>query len=331
MRRVAWLVLLPALAAGPAHAEGDADVERAREAFVAGAELAGKMLWGEALVRFEESARLRAHAGTTYNIAICQRSLGQYTRAQAAFRRALDEDARAGGGELAEEIEGNIAAHLTELELVIASIEVTLDPPRARLTVDGRPLERAGSAGEIPVLVAGTLPAGPGRAPPARRFRLLLDPGKHVLVLSRRGFSDAVVEREVIAGSKTTLELALERLPGTLHVAASEERAAVAVDGVDIGLAPVVLSRPAGSYHVTVQKDGFDPFVTDVTLQPAQRVDLMAPMQSEEPELYARWWFWVTLGGAIASTVVTTYAVTRPEPERPALDGGSLGWTIRVP
>jgi hypothetical protein len=318
---------LPSPDAGP-----DADATaRARAAFVAGAELAALMLWGEALVRFEESARLRPHAGTTYNIGVCQRSLGQYTRARATLRRALAEDARAGGGELAEDIEGNIAAHLAELELVIASLEVTLAPRRARISVDGRPLEHAGDADGAPVLIAGTLAAGPGRAPPAGRFRLFLDPGRHVFVISRKGFSDAVVEREVAPGSRGVLALELERLPGTLHIAASEPRAAVAVDGVDIGLAPVVLSRPAGSYHVRVQKDGFDPYETDVTLSAAQRVDLLAPMRLEEPGLHERWWFWATLGGAIASAVVTTYVATRPEPERAPLDGGSLGWTIRVP
>ncbi len=307
------------------------DTARARAAFDEGSALAKKMLWAEALGRFEVSAKLRPHAGTTYNMAICHRALGQYTVARAVFSRALRDNAEAGGGELAQSTVENINGFLAEVERVLATVTVTLDPPSAAITVDGRPLERMTTTTGPPVLVAGTLPVGPGGKPPARKFKLVVDPGMHVIVIERAGFSDAVVRHQVTPGSKTTLALKLERLPSLLHVEANEPRAAVAVDGVDVGLAPVTLQRPAGPYEVVVEKRGFDPYRANVTLHAAQRLDLMARLQPTTIGLHERWWFWTALGATLASAVVVTYFVTRPEPERPPLDGGGLGWTIRVP
>lgn len=329
-----WLLSAPARAdeGEPVSEEAPDAVTQARAAFVEGAALAGKMRWGEALDRFESSASMNPHAGTSYNLGICHRALGHYTRAQVALRRALRQNEAAHGAELAEDTLENIAAFLAEIERVLATVEVTLDPPGAAITVDGRPLQvREHEPKGKTVLVGGTLPAAPGKAPPRAKFTMIVDPGAHVLVISRAGFDDAVVRHQVLPGSKTSLVLKLERLPATLHVGASETEAAVSVDGVDVGVAPVTLLRPAGDYEVWVQKRGFDAYQADVKLRAAQRVDLMARLQPTEIGLHERWWFWAALGTAVASTVVVTYFVTRPEPERPPLDGGGLGWTIRVP
>ena len=36
-------------------------------------------------------------------------------------------------------------------------------------------------------------------------------------------------------------------------------------------------------------------------------------------------------GAVVVGTVLTTYALTRPDPTRPPVDGGGLGWAVRVP
>jgi hypothetical protein len=82
---------------------------------------------------------------------------------------------------------------------------------------------------------------------------------------------------------------------------------------------------------VLVRKEGFESYELDVTVRPGERIDLTAPLQPDEPGLHERWWFWVAIAGAIGTAATITYFATRPEPERPPLDGGGLGWTIRVP
>lgn len=299
-------------------------VTRARALFVEGADLAKKALWGDALARFEASAALRGHAGTSYNVGICQRALGRYTLARVAFRKALEQNNDE--ATLAPSVIDNIRGYLHETEGVLAELSVTLQPPEARLSVDGRPLDNDNGT-----RIAGLLPPGPGTSPQQSLFTLVLDPGTHVFVVSGKGFSDVVVRKTVAPGSRGTLDLTLARLPADLRVASNEPNAAVSLDGIDVGLAPVVLQRPAGSYTVVVRKEGFEDYNADVTLRAAEQFDLVTQLQPETIGVHERWWFWASLGTVLATTIVVTYALTRPEPERPPLDGGGLGWTVPVP
>lgn len=305
-------------------------LERARALFREGAELARQALWADALKRYEASASLAPHPSTTYNIGVCHRALGRFLLARASFRRAL---AQQGGEEtkLAPSTVTDIEAFLGEIDGLLATLDVRLEPASASIAVDGRPLRPSSRTAQQPLYVAGVLPPGKGRPPAASLFRIELDPGPHVFVLSRAGFADAVVRRAVAPGSRGKLELSLERLPAELRINASEAMAAVSLDGLDVGVAPVTLRRPAGQYHVLVRKDGFDPYETDVTLEAAQRTDLMARLTPEDVGLHERWWFWTAIGTAVAAAVVVTYVATRPEPERPPVDGGGLGWSVRLP
>jgi hypothetical protein len=286
------------------------------------------MRWGDALARFETSQKLHPHAGTTYNIGICQRALGRYTLSRATFLRALDEHRATGA--LPEGTVANIEGYLQETEGLLATLDVKMAPTSAAITVDGRPLEVVKGNGK-PRLIAGTLAPGPGRRPPADAFELVVDPGAHVFVLSRKGYEDVVVNRTVKPGSRTRLDLVLKRLPAALRVASNERGAAVAIDGVDVGVAPLTIARPPGRNRVLVQKEGFEPYDTRVRLHPAERLYVMAPLEPESLAVHEAWWFWVSIGGAVATTAVVTYFATRPDPERPPLDAGCLGWAIRVP
>jgi hypothetical protein len=306
------------------------EVEQAREAFVRGTELARDAQWGAALTSFERSARLRPHAWTTYDIAVCQRALGKYVLARRAFARALEQ--RTAEADLPEAIVADTRRFLAETDRIIAALDVTLDPADASIAVDGQPLEAtAASEDGRPTLLAGTLPAGPGKPPPAASFRVLLDPGAHVFVITREGFTNAVHPEAVRPGERRAITLAVARMPATIAVAASEQAAVVTVDRLDVGVAPVTLERPAGVHHVLVRKPGFDPYEIDATLEPGQRLDLSASLKPRRPSLVTRWWFWTAAAVVVGGVAVTTWAATRPAPHRPPVDGGGLGWAVRVP
>jgi PEGA domain len=314
--------------AGAARAEEGPEVAEARAAFVEGADLARDMRWGDALGRFEHSAKLRPHAGTSYNIGICERALGHYTRALQAFRQALAENRAAGGQAINAATVADIERFVEEQRRVVATLEVTLAPADAALAVDGRPLEASDEAG---TLTAGTAPAGPGRTPPAAKFQLVLDPGVHLFVVSRKGFADVARRETVAPGSRGRLDLALERLPAQLDVSANQEGAVVTVDGLDVGVAPVSLSRPAGTYRVVVRKRGFVPYEVSATVQAGERSQLQAELRPEGTSILKRWWFWTAVAAVVAGAAVVTWLIARPAPEKPPLDGGGLQWTVRVP
>jgi hypothetical protein len=327
----------PAAASATPPAPPDADdTARAREAFVQGTAFVHQAQWAEALSAFERSAKLRPHAVTTYNIGACQRALGQYTLARATLRAALARNEQAGGGELPDGVVAEIEAYTRQIDSLLAVADVTLDPPGAAIAVDGRPLavdpSAAPSAGAAPVLVAGVRPPGPGEPPPAARFVLVLDPGAHVMTLSRKGYADAVVNRTMLPGSRTTLALALDRLPATLHIVSDPPGAIVTVDGDDVGPAPVDVLRPAGSYRVVVRKAGFVTYEAQVPAQAGQEVDLHAKLPEQHTPLTKRWWFWTAAGVVVAGAAAGTYALTRtpPTPTRPPPDCGGLGWCVQA-
>jgi hypothetical protein len=306
----------------------DPELERARELYRRGIEHVKRTEWSEALSAFESSAALRPHATTTFNIAACERALGNYTRARRIFDQALAEGARQ-PETLAPSLRTEAEALVREIDRLLVRVSVRLEPPNAAIAVDGRPLERGKASGAVPELIAGAAPPGPGQAPKLQRFVLVMNPGNHVITLSRAGHADAVVRKSYMAGARHSLDLRLERLPATLAVSANVDGALVRVSDVDVGPVPVEVLRPAGSYQVRVAKDGFEPYETRVTVRAGEQSALSAKLVPESRALTSEWWFWAGAAAVVATGVIVTYALTRPEPEPPPYDGGSTGWVVQ--
>lgn len=320
--------------ASPAWAEPNVDPPasvRAREGFERGAALVKQAKWAEALRAFESSFEILPHPVTLFNVGACERALGELTRARRAFLRAreIDEQKR-DGLKLPDSAKEDIDAFLQEIASMLVVVDVRLSPKAATIAVDGRPLKRT-TDGDIPVFTAGLAPPGPGEAPGLDTFRLELEPGTHTLVLTRPGFQDIVRKETFKRGESERLDLTLERLDGMLDIRAGRDLAAVSVDGLDVGTAPVTLKRPAGRYRVVVRKAGFVTFETEAVLQAGGRVDLSAPLPPEPQPITKTWWFWTAAGAVVIGATATTYFLTRPDPERPAANGGGLGWVLRAP
>lgn len=332
MRRPLLLATsLVALAPGLAHADTrngaaeDPSVLQARDDFVHGATFVKNLQYADALIAFEHSAKLRPHAATTYNIGVCQRAMGRYTLARSTFEASLEQDRAADGSQLSETLRSETAAFVNEIDHVLANLTITLNPADAAIAVDGRPLERASDAGAMPTLVAGTRPAGKGEPPPSPTFDVVVDPGAHVLTLSRKGFADVVINRSLLPGSKTGLKLELDRLPASFHFASDRDGATVAIDAVDVGVVPVDVTRPAGRYLVAVRKSGFVAYESQVVAQPGERIDLMANLKQERPAITTRWWFWTAAVVVVAGAAVGTYYATRPPNALRSMAEGSAG------
>lgn len=326
----AMAVAAPAAATDPPPSSADSNGAKAeaRVKYAQGVELVKSSQWSDALVAFEAAAKLYPNASITLNIGACERALGRYVRARSTLQRALDE-AAATPGSLPDSSVVEAKGFIAEIDRVLARATVTVEPPEAAIAVDGRPLaELEPTPGADPIVAAGVLPPGPGRAAPARQFVLVLDPGAHVITLARKGYTDVVVNRSFAPGSSTSLVLELDRLPATLRVTSSQAGSIVRVNDADVGPAPVDVLRPAGSYRVLVQREGFVPYSTQVTVKAGEEVKLRASLVVDEPSVLSRWWFWTGAAAVVAGGVAITYAATRPEPQPPPYDGGSTGWLV---
>ncbi len=313
----------------------DADPKAAREEFVRGAQLVKDADWAGALAAFEASSRLKTHPVTTYNIGACLRAMGQYARARKSFAAAVDDSGKNPGLDLSPGLAEETRRYVAELDRLLATLELIITPEDTQITIDGRPLEPAppaqASSKWVPTLVAGTLAPGPARPAPKGRFRVIIDPGTHLITLTRPGFADAVDKQTLAPGAAVTRKLELDRLPAQIRVTSNQAGAQVLVNEADVGLTPLEISRPAGKYHVIVKKPGFLVFDTSTTADPGQSLNVTAMLREDKPALTQRWWFWTGVGVVVLGAAVTTYALTRPDPQRPAVNGGGLGWSVRSP
>jgi hypothetical protein len=313
------------LACASARADDVEEVtKQARDEFLRGTDAVTHAQWAEALAAFERSAKLKPHAVTTYNIGACERALGHYTRARRSLRGALAENDAAQGAQLAESSVVEAKSYLAQIESLLVAIDITLSPATAALAVDGGPLEAAPS-GE---LVAGLRSGGAAETPPAAKFTLVMDPGAHVLTLSRRGYTDAIVNRTFAPGTKTSITIELDKLPTIFHVDADQASAVVKFAGIDVGTVPVDITRSAGSYRVEVNKPGFSSYGATVVGAPGDRVSLRARMTAAKPSIFTRWWFWTIAATVVGGAAVTTYFLVR---QPPPPNGGGLGWSVPIP
>lgn len=301
----------------------------ARAQFLQGTDFVHKAQWSDALSAFERSARLKPHPVTTYNMGACERALGRYTLARKTLQQALRENDAAGGKLLPEGVLQEIRAYVEQIDGLLSTAEVTLEPASAAIAVDGRPLDGTDPA----VLVAGIREPGPGEPPPAAQFKLVIDPGAHVITVSRKGYAEAVINRTFLPATTSALPLLLDRLPATLHITSNRAQAIVTVNGADVGAAPVDVSRPAGSYRVVVTRPGFVTYEAQVNAQAGEEVDMKATLPEESHPVTKQWWFWTAAGVVVAGTVTATYFLTRssPAPAQPPLQCGGLGWCVSAP
>jgi hypothetical protein len=309
--------------ASTARADDDA-TQQARAEFLRGNDFVNHAQWAEALAAFERSAKLKPHAVATYNIAACDRALGHYTRARQALRDALAQNDAAQRTQLADSLVTEAKAQLAQIDGLLVTADVTLDPASAAVAVDGRPLEQAADG----ALVTGMRLPGPGEPPPAAKFKLVMDPGVHVLTLSRKGYTDAVVNKTFAPGSTSALALTLDKLPTVFHVEADQPSAVVSFAGHDVGTVPVDVVRLSGAYHVQVNKAGYLAYEATVTGAPGELVNLRAKLSVAKPSIFTRWWFWTIAGAVVAGAATATYFLVR---QPPPPNGGGLGWSVPIP
>jgi len=307
--------------------------EEAKSAFLEGTKLVGETRWAEALTAFERAQARVPHAITTFNIGVCERALGRYTAARRTFLLALDED-RIGTTSLPERLKQDTQGFLEEMDSLLVRVTVSVKPANASLAVDGRPLSIvAGSdPSALPVAVAGLRAPGKGEPVPAKRFVMEMDFGRHVLTFSRPGHSDAIVARDFAPGVAPPLELSLDELPATIMISADQPGALVTVEGRDLGPVPISLLRPAGSYRVVVEKDGFISASSQLIVNAGEQSSFRAKLPVDEPSIAETWWFWTLAGVAATGIGVGTYFLARgaAEPTRPTLGGGTLGWRVPI-
>jgi hypothetical protein len=218
-------------------------------------------------------------------------------------------------------------AYLAEVEGKLAKLQIRVSPASTKIAIDGRPLAPSDVAGQM---IAGVAEAGEAKAAGADTFEVLVDPRPLVLTFSLEGHDTIEIRKEPKPGSREEIPVSMTQQPAQIRIASSVVGAVVRVDGVDVGLAPVIVSRPPGARLVSITNPGYVPYESKLTLKPGQVVPLDAQLEPEKTPITKQWWFWSGAAVLLAGVGVATYFIVRPAPQRPETDRGGLGWVAEV-
>jgi hypothetical protein len=185
LRSFCIALALMLMAAHPARAEGDSR-KAAGEHYQRGLELANRGDYKTALEEFDQAYALSPNFAVLYNIGQADMALGRPQKAMAALERYLAD----GGERVPADRRADVERQIALLESSFAKLEITTEPPGARVTVDGAD--------------AGTTPL----AEPVK-----LAAGTHVISASRPGAATASQVVTLVEGQRESVSLALTNAP----------------------------------------------------------------------------------------------------------------------
>jgi hypothetical protein len=168
---------------GVAHA-GPAEERLARAKFDEGLALSDAGRWAEALEAFRESDRIKPAVSVRFNIAATLRALGRYVEARDTAQKILDDADKL---QPKPKLRAQAQALIDEVSAKIGRVSLSVVPRKARVEVDGTPVEQTGKPVEV-------------------------DPGRHVFVVRAPGHETTTVTQDVPSGA-SQLALTAPQLP----------------------------------------------------------------------------------------------------------------------
>ena len=186
-----------------------------------------------ALVEYMRAYEQSKNPRVLYNVAVCEKNLRHYARAEVRFKQELAE----GQGKLTPQDEQSVKDAITALDPFVSTVEVAANEAGATLFIDDQ------EAGPTPF----TSPVP-------------IDVGPHELRLHKDGFAD-VKQTVTIAGgtpAKATFDIqpTVKKSAVTVQVT-GVAGANVVIDGIDMGQAPFKGDLVAGRHTFEARAPGF--------------------------------------------------------------------------
>jgi len=218
--------------------------------------------WAAAKAEYEHAYEVSHNPRVLFNVAVCEKNLGHYIKASAAFRKELAEAAhKVPAREVTE-----IRSVLGTLEPLISTLVVTSNEPGATLTIDKE---------QQPGLTPFTAP-------------IAIDVGVHTLRLTKTGFNDAVLENlSVVSGTPAQANFTMQPLERRGHAridVSGPARAALYVDGRDVGNSPFDGELLEGTHVVEARADDYVVSRQTITVKYRENVALVISLAPKRHE-----------------------------------------------
>jgi hypothetical protein len=186
-----------------------------------------------ALVEYQRAYDLSKNPRVLYNVAVCQKNLRHYARAEATFKQELTD----GAGKISAQEEADVKAAIQALDPFVSTVDVTANEAGATLLIDGESVGQSPFDKPVPI-----------------------DVGPHELRLHKDGFVDAVQTMTIAGGTpaKATLNIDPAVKKATVSVTVTGAPGAnVVIDGIDMGQSPFKGEIVAGRHTFEARAPGF--------------------------------------------------------------------------
>lgn len=272
----------------------------------------GMALWqvnrdpAKAIVKFLSAYDRAKEPRLLFNVALCARDLGQWTRVLTYARRYLAE----AGANATEQGRADADVLIRSAAPYVASLTVRVSEPGATVFVDD---ERAGVT--------------PLAEP------LLVDIGKRRLRASKAGFLDQTREVTVTGTGDAPVEITLARdvHEGRVVVVAGAADA-IAIDGRAVAAGRWEGVLPSGGHTLRVTAPGMRTYQSEIVVSDNQTRTVTVTLEREvKPGIPT--WVWIAGGGLLATGVaIGGYFLLRPEDKVGQPVQGTLNpGTIQLP
>jgi hypothetical protein len=258
-----------------------------------------KILYGDkdyasAISKFQRAYELSGDARLLFNIAVCQKNLRKYSKMLATVRRYLED----GAAILTEDDKAQARDIVKTVEAFVSELKLTVDEKDAEVFIDDEKL------GNTPIT---------GQA--------FLDVGVRKITVKKKGFKDAVVNKQVPGGGPIAVEIRLEKEihRGKLVVSAGKDDV-LSLDGKVIGRGTWEGSLPSGGHTLKVSAAGMQAYQSEVVIQDNQtrKVEVtLNPMPRDTTATI----LWIAGGAAVLAGAAVAGGLLFQPPKTPPIEG----------
>jgi tetratricopeptide (TPR) repeat protein len=158
------------------------DKAKAKKLFKEGVSYFESGKHAQALEAFQKSYKLRPHWAIRFNLGLCYKELGMYTKAKSEFLGFLEE----GGTDVNQATEAEVEKELAILSQIIAVIEIDINIDESEIWMDGKAFAKS-----------------------PLDDKLELDPGSHLLTISKDGYETYEEEFILSKGERKSFKISL--------------------------------------------------------------------------------------------------------------------------
>ncbi|MCA9588767.1 MAG: PEGA domain-containing protein [Myxococcales bacterium] len=234
--------------------------ENARAKWDSAIALYQRQNWDGAEADFMQAYELSKNPRVLFNVAICEKNRGRYSRAISFFRRELAE----GQGNLTPQEEAEVKNAIAGLEKFVSDLTVEVNEPGAKVLVDGTEV--------------GTTPLNKP---------ISVEVGERRVTIQKAGFADATKTVTVSGGVAAKVSLTIEPITRMNVVKVSvvgPPNAVVKIDGKEVGPAPYTgrVAVTAEPHQFSAEAPGWVSATQSLVVREGEPMNLTLQLSQEQ-------------------------------------------------